>query len=104
MMCRSARPQRKRCWLTGLPEGLGTDLRTPLILLAIVRAQLTHVQNHHTLNISLININIQDHFTSGLVQAGIIIANYIPRHRHRRAHPRPQYAALTGDDGGLLDN
>lgn len=43
MMCRCARPQRKRCWLTGLPEGLGIGLRTPLILLAIVREQFALV-------------------------------------------------------------
>ena len=51
----------------------------------------TCVQNpvfHHALNISIININIQNHFTPGLVEAGIIIANYIPSLGH--SMPRSQ--------------
>ena len=68
---------KEAVWLNGLLEYLGIELRNPLITYGDNRGALALALNPNSHPRSK-HVDIQYHFTRGLVQAGRITVKYLP--------------------------
>ena len=101
-LCQAA---KEAAWLNGLLEGLGMELRTPLIIYGDNQGALALAQNPDAHPRSK-HVDIQYHFTRELIHAGRVTVKYLPTRLMiadalTKPLPRPQFDVLTEAMGSI---